>query len=259
MLRFIFGLPLLPLIFASSLVHEKLQNKIISKEFDAINILLQDSVSVLQDFEPETWFLVLGFNDDHDDYDSETVCEFSHGEFAFKSLKQICVFMAENFKNINTPVRSKTPLSVALLRNNKFALKRLLKRADLDVNLAFKADWTPLVLAIKLSQPENVQTLIQNGADVNVISDGLSALHHACELDFGPRRDQIIRTLLLNDARISLDGPEYQFSHLPNASEKVVKLMLESARLNQSMNRRNFVIIILLIFYALYAKNRSLA
>ncbi len=212
---------------------------------------------LLTRFEPQTWFHALGF-DDHDECEDEAGQSLSsHYDdkipLEFSSLKQMSIFMADNFEDVNSQVKNATPLSVALLRNNAFAVKRLFRRKCLDVNLKFKenSDVTPLLLAIKLNRPELVKILVERGADINAYCDGLTLLHHACKLNLGLNRDKILRYLIISNVVVHYDGPTYELSHSTNWAEEIIQQKLELARtelLNHQQKR--FVLFALFILLA---------
>ncbi len=71
-----------------------------------------------------------------------------------------------------------TPLHLVLQLNHIEVMKVLLKNGA-DVNQETDAFHTPFMWAVRLGKPENVAILLAHNADINTVSNDVSALHIA--------------------------------------------------------------------------------
>ena len=254
--QFLFASLVLPLAVASSELHKELHKYFHAGEFKEAKEFLKNNLQLLTRFDPSTWYLALNFYDYEDEED--VGYRLRNGNVIFTNMRGIAVFMADNFEDVNARVNNNTPLSVAVFRGNSYAINRLLRRKELDVNLAYmeNSDRTPLFLAINRLDSEIAELLINNGADVNSTCDGLTILHHACRIKLGLDRDKILRYLINNGAKIRIDGPQYQISSSRNYGEECILKAMNAANLELYAWRRNRILaltcLLLLVFRIFY-------
>ena len=120
-----------------------------------------------------------------------------------------------------------------------------------NINTTYGLGWTPLTISIEHERKEMIEFLLQNGADVNFISEGWPALHTAIDLaidsalqegnnDIEASLMDIILLLLKNGADVDLEvagvtpismASEYMRNHngfIP--CEKIVTLLREYSK-----------------------------
>lgn len=95
-----------------------------------------------------------------------------------------------------------TPLLCAVYFGNERAVELVLRKSDLDA--VDEEGNTALIQAIRMGSIGIAQTLIENGAEVNINNiDNDTALHFACRLKNSRKRELAIKLLLDNWAEVS--------------------------------------------------------
>ncbi len=110
-------------------------------------------------------------------------CTSGNYEIAKLLIEHDCTIDVEFKGSSGGKQKGYTPLMYAVTAQQKYDLVNLLISNKADINHKASSDgFTPLIIAVDRGQPEIVELLIKNGADVNASDNkGQTVLQYACD------------------------------------------------------------------------------